>query len=289
MLDNKFHWISSIDKANFAELNELDRKMSIFYSEINSRLAYNDMIKGEEITEKSDPVTTSFLKWFKVIEHTNILEVGCGTGRIWRRLCENDNFQYTGTEVSKETILENQLKWPKAKWVNKSVYDLEIDNNQYDLVFSFYVLEHLVFPMKALEIMLNLVKPGGYLAILCPDFVASGRIPSQCLGLSYLQSASEKFNDKRYLDALISLYDSKIRLPKALKNVHNSTGKFFINKNPICLSIDKSVKIWPDCDAVYLSNKKELAEWGFSKNLQVSYPAGTENIFSDHCFLVFKK
>ena len=284
-----FHWLSSNNVSNEKELVDLNSKLGNFYSELASRTQYNIMIKGDDAEQPVDEVTKAFINWFKTQPFENILEVGCGTGRIRKHLpLKVKPCQYTGTEVSAEVIDNNRKKWPENNWFFESVYDLTFSPGQFDLVFSFYVLEHLVFPEKALEKMFQLVKPGGSISLIFPDFVSTKRLPSQFIGLGFDRSAKEKLSKARTIDALVSLYDSRVRLKNALEKVGNSPGSFTINANPVCLFYPGQ-HIWPDFDAVYIAHKKEIAHWAASKGMEVTYPAGTGGLFAEHAFMVLKK
>jgi ubiquinone/menaquinone biosynthesis C-methylase UbiE len=289
MNNRKFYWVSSIDEKNKQTLTDLNSKLSSFYSELDSRQKYNKMIQGVENDQPLDAVSISFLDWFKNEDFKDILEIGCGTGRIRKHLSIKENGNYTGTEVSEDVINKNRAMWPESQWANKSVYNLDFPAESFDLIFSFYVIEHLVFPHMALEKMYSLIKSGGSIVIACPDFVESKRFPSQYIGQSFSRTAKEKVKEFKLIDATVSLYDSRIRLTNALTRIKKGAGAFMININPICLYLPKPINIWPDFDAVYMANKIEIEHWANSKKLKVSYPAGKEGIFKEHVFMVLQK
>ncbi|HLZ15994.1 MAG TPA: methyltransferase, partial [Cyclobacteriaceae bacterium] len=284
-----FQWVSSIDEVSREKLKRLEADLTTFYSG-QTRGKYNQMISSSEVTEGPGEVSKGFLTWFETKNFTNILEVGCGTGRIRAWLPLKDESTYTGIEVSAQTISQNASRWPGSKWKCQGVYDLDTDSeNRYDLIFSFYVLEHLAFPRKALEIMYAMATEGGSIVVVCPDFCETRRFPSQFLGLSSLQSAQLKLRKFRLLDAVISFYDSRVKLRQALKGIQESPGRFMVNVNPICLSLKDNETIWPDCDAVYLASKVEIENWAREKEMKVAYPAGKSGIFREHSFVVLTK
>lgn len=289
MKNRDFFWVASAKEENNLILNDLNGKLSQFYSEFSTRTQYNKMIEESKDDETLDDVSNSFFEWFNKQKFNNILEVGCGTGRIRKHFPEKDALNYTGVEVSEEVIANNKMRWPNSKWFYKGVYDLDFPIESFDLVYSFYVLEHLVFPKTALEKMFALTKKGGFMVIICPDFVETKRLPSQYIGISFLRSAKEKLKKYKFFDAIISFYDSRIRLQRGLYNLRNEIGSFVINANPVCLFLPKNINIWPDCDAVYMSSKAEIEHWGLSKNLVISYPFGKNGIFKEHIFMVLQK
>lgn len=288
-LTRKFDWISSVDDRNCERLDALHEQLAKYYTEAITRLGYREMIKVEESLAPTDIITQSFLQWFQGRRIHKVLEVGCGEGRIFQYLSQQiTDLDYTGIEMDEVTINNNILKWPSQCWLHKSVYNIDFEPKSFDLCFSFYVLEHLVYPTKALERMLEMVKPGGYLLLVFPDFTRSGRFPSQHIGIGPDRSALKKLKKGRLVDAVISLYDSRIRLKPSLKKISEQPGKFLINANPLCLHFNDE-QLWPDIDAVYLASKIEVAKWAEGKGLEAVFPFGTNSPFDEHTFMTIKK
>ena len=136
--------------------------------------------------------------------------------------------------------------------------------------------------------MLRIIKPGGRLVLMFPDFAIAGRLGSQMLGLSLLKTARDKVMKGKLCDALISFYDSRIRLPRALRDAVLKCGPFPVNLNPACLKV-KDV-IGADMDVVYISSKIEISEWATANGNFVEFPFGTEGDFAEMCFMsIIKK
>jgi SAM-dependent methyltransferase len=220
---------------------------------------------------------------------TEILEIGCGNGRIYHEIEELlGNTNFTGIEVDKFTIERNANRWPDKKWICSGIYDIALPEKSFDLIYSFYVLEHLVFPEKALRKMYSLLRPGGTLVLVFPDFTSTQRFPSQQLGWGRERTAMEKLKKGKLLDALFSLYHSRISLKKGLQWLLKYPGSFYINTTPICLATDMT-DVWPDIDAVYISNKKEVEYWADGLKMKVEYPYGKKGDFAQHAFMVLTK
>lgn len=286
----KFNWISSSNPENATLLNDLNNLMIEFYSKPKSRDTYQEMIDtNEEQLDSPSIPTTCFINYLKTIRKDTVLEVGCGSGRLYMEISNNfSGVDYTGIELSEKVIEDNRSKYPDANWKVAGAYDIPASSESKDVCFSFYVLEHLVYPEDALIEMLRIVKKGGYLIMVFPDFVSSKRFASQWLGISSNARAKEKFKKGKLLDVLISLYDSKIRLPKALDNAVKSVGNFPVNRTPICLFPDVEV-MSPDIDAVYIASKQEIKYWALKNGHEVVSPAGESGLFSEHAFLAIKK
>jgi hypothetical protein len=134
---------------------------------------------------------------------------------------------------------------------------------------------------------LRVLRPAGRLVLIFPDFVAKRQFNSQALGLSIEERASQKLRRGRIIDAAVSLYDSRIRLPRALRNVFRNVGAFPINTQPICLLRDDVVR--SDVDAVYIASKAEVQAWALAQGHGVEFPLGTDGEFSDIAFMVLEK
>ncbi len=81
-----------------------------------------------------------------------VLEVGCGSGFSTFQLAEfflNKHFE--ASDIDENLVKEAQQKNPSVKISQESVYDLQRENNSFDLIFCLEVLEHLEKPEIALS------------------------------------------------------------------------------------------------------------------------------------------
>jgi len=285
----KYNWLSSANPENQVALEFLDRRMNAFYSLPELRDGYDLLLERKGKAIAPEGAEMAFLDWAQNQDFSKVLEVGCGLGWMynWLRGIRKE-INYTGVEISEKLTAINKTQWPEAEWLSSSVYDLPLTNESFDLVYSFYVLEHLVFPIKGLEKMLSLLKPGGRMVLIFPDFISKKNFPSQKLGFGIERTAKEKIKSGRFMDALLSILDSRIILPFKLNQIKRKPGNFNINIKPLCLEA-KPNELWPDADAVYLANKVEIEHWAKAHQLSVSYPFSKNGFFSDHAFMVIAK
>jgi hypothetical protein len=120
-----------------------------------------------------------------------------------------------------------------------------------------YVIEHVVYPHRFLEEAWRVLKSGGQLLMISPDF-RTNPMASEEIGLSYGAGAA-KLKRGAVIDALLTGYDTRFRIPR-VRNKHNNRvdageATFPILLNPRCLRLGGFV---PDCDAVYPSTPEEL-------------------------------
>jgi len=285
--DHQFHWMSSVT-GDAEILSALNQQMARFYGQMEGRELYQAMLDTQEESPPSQDSVRYFMpKYICELKPANVLEVGCASGRLYRQL-RNYGYLgvYSGIEVADYLIQHNIQRHPEATWKCATAYKIPFSDNCFDVCFSLYVLEHLVYPEQALREMLRVLKHGGRLILVFPDFIESGRFASQQLGFSH-GKASEKLRRGRVVDALVTLYNSRVRLPKNLKNAVKNFGSFPVNTQPICLS--NSSVMEADIDAIYIASKNEVHAWAVANGYQVEYPGGTEGEFAQQAFIVLTK
>lgn len=285
--DRTFRWISSVEGSAEA-LASLHDAMMQFYSDREEREAYQGMIDGIDETPDDDSSTAVLSRFLMGLEPEHVVEVGCANGRLYRNL-RNLGFEapYMGVEVAEHLIRANREHHPESDWQIADAYALPVADDVADVVCSEFVLEHLVYPERALCEMIRVVRPGGHLVLKFPDFVEAGRFSSQALGLTETRSVTSAIRQGRLIDAVVSLYDSRVRLPNALQTVHDVVGPFPVNLRPACLTYRNTM--YPDIDAVYIASKREVESWATAKGHSVRFPEGTEGLYAEKAFLAIQK
>ena len=89
------------------------------------------------------------------------------------------------------------------------------------------------------------------------------------------------------MDAFFTAYDSRIRLPQALRTVVRKHGPFPVNLNPAVLSYSDLTT--PDVDAVYISSKKEVMEWAKTSGFSARFPFGDAGNCKSSAFIEINK
>ena len=181
--------------------------MDRFYRRPEVREAYQEYIDKREAESFDHPFERQVAKYLLHLHPAAALEIGCGNGRFFRTL-RRAGFtgKYLGTEVAGWIVEDCRRRHPDASWIATSAYDIPLAGGSFDVCFSYGVVESFVHPEKALAEMLRVLKPGGRLVLLFPDFVESGRLGSQLTGLSPGR-ARTKLERGRWLDAAITVYD----------------------------------------------------------------------------------
>ena len=256
--------------------------MARFYSEQSNRAPYQEMLDTQQ-AETPDTPARVLLDVLCSRPSQSVLEVGCGNGRLYRQLgAAGYTGSYTGIEMAEYVIGQNRARHPDASWHCADAYGIPAGSDSFDSVFSFFVLEHLVWPARALSEMIRVVRPGGQLLLVFPDFVEVERFASQQTGIS-IGSTREKLRRGRLLDAIITAYDNRVRLPNALRRVSRTHGPFPVNLRPLCL--DHPEVMYPDVDAIYIASKQEVFKWATDLGYRAEFPVGVRAPFDHYSFI----
>ncbi len=87
----------------------------------------------------------------------SIHEVGCGEGRLSRRLHAQTGREVRASDFSRELIAENQTRADAGvRYVARSIYELDPGEDRADLVVCCEVLEHVERPADALAALRTL-------------------------------------------------------------------------------------------------------------------------------------
>jgi len=96
-----------------------------------------------------------------------ILDMGAGTG--WLTSILSEFGPTTGIELSNKAVEIAQKNYPTARFVNGNIFDLEIEQNSFDVVVSQEVIEHVENQARYLQIAAQYLKPNGFLILTTPN------------------------------------------------------------------------------------------------------------------------
>jgi len=250
----ELNWKSSIN-PNEAFV-ELENRLSAFYS-LNPEY-YSDIdFTAENWLNESE---RGYIKILTLAKTKNaICEIGCGNANILKYYPDLAS-KYTGLDFSHKLLLANAEKYPASNFIPfVKANEFPVDDEKFDLVFSVFVLEHVVYPATFLSECERILKPGGTLVILCPDFLGRGRMTSQRAGFS-AGNSMDKFKRGNIFDAIVTLFDNRIRIPLFCWKYRwkaSNASLFLVNTNPVVFQDE----FQPDVDAVYLTYKNEICKY----------------------------
>jgi len=95
-----------------------------------------------------------------------IADIGCGTGRHWKKIFDHEPKKLIGFDVSEGMLKMLQQKFPQAEThhlINDELKELE--NQSCDIIFSTLTIAHIQNAEKALREWHRILKPGGEIII----------------------------------------------------------------------------------------------------------------------------
>ena len=240
------------------ELQLLDEALTNFYS--NPPKAYHEVaIAANENLKDQDHIFHR-----RIVSHAypgaKVLDVGCGNA-ITSPWFTEKGACYTGVDISREQLEVNKKKYPKCDFLEMHWRDIHTLGDVFDIVTSFFTLEHIVYPREFLEASALCVKPGGFLALLCPDYLERGFLPSQHFFGRKPGGIKDKISKCQWIEALIEVVNRYIIFPGLIMKARlmsKNGGAWLINLRPLCLETES----WEiDWDAVYMVGEDEVTNY----------------------------
>jgi ubiquinone/menaquinone biosynthesis C-methylase UbiE len=130
---------------------------------------YTDVERYDWVTDTKYPEKLfhiwrerEIIKWVsKYSKGATILDVGCGTGLISRHLSSN---RIIALDINRWAVEKAKLHSPgRVQCVVGDAECLPLASNTFDMVICTDVLEHLLYPDKALKEILRVMKSGAFL------------------------------------------------------------------------------------------------------------------------------
>ena len=176
-----------------------------------------------------------------------LLEIGAGVGTFVVTARKKYNINAYGIEPSKDefspffeisTLLLKEHNLPGDIVIQGNAENLPFENDSFDLIYSTNVLEHVQNPKKVLEESVRVLKKGGFLQFVIPNYFSFWEghygILWPCLTNKFLAKAYVKLIGKNpeYINTLQLI--SPMYLKKILSSINNievlSWGKAVFKK-----------------------------------------------------------
>ncbi|MFC1495563.1 class I SAM-dependent methyltransferase [Thermodesulfobacteriota bacterium] len=140
-------------------------------SDIDSqKIFYNIYWQNEHFVNdlKRSRCATIFSALAKIpIKQPKILDLGCGTGWLSSML---GHFGPTvGVDLSDYAVNKAQNRYPYVKFIAADLLTWENPKNEFDIVVSQEVIEHMVDHNKFIDLVYEMLKPDGYLILTTPN------------------------------------------------------------------------------------------------------------------------
>src|SRR5690349_2313733 len=132
---------------------------------------YSTEITSEKITS-DNPIHQRLYKAYVVAESMvrgDVLDVGCGEGRGLELLMSKAT-SFTAVDKIKPVIDRLKNQHPEARLLSMNIPPLTgLDDNAYDFVVSFQVIEHIQDDHLFLREIHRVLKPGGTALLTTPN------------------------------------------------------------------------------------------------------------------------
>jgi len=189
---------------------------------------------------------------------TKIPDLGCEPANACLPFTEK-GAQYTRVDLSEENLEANKAKYPKCQFLRMHWRYIPRLGAVYDIVTSFFVLEHVVYPREVLEAYSRCVRPGGLIAAISPDFLDKGSIPSQHFFGRKAGGIKAKTSQIQWIEASIKIFDRYVVYPRLIRKARSMAkkdGALPINLRPVCLEVESWDNDW---DAAYWMGEDEVS------------------------------
>jgi SAM-dependent methyltransferase len=107
-----------------------------------------------------------------------VLDLGCGEG-YGADLLASHAAEVVGVDLAPEAIYHARSTYrrPNLRFLYGDIYDLQLEDNSFDVVCSLQVIEHLHQPERFMEEARRVLKPGGICVITTPNrlIISPGR------------------------------------------------------------------------------------------------------------------
>lgn len=258
-----FRFLSAVSSGDEARLAAVDARLAAFYASADAQ-QYWDIAEGHN-ADWRDGAHPQHEKLLAMIEPgESVADFGCGSAHAAAALGHPG--RYTGIDGSESALRDDRLRYPEATFIRSSLYTTPLRDRQVDWAISLFVLEHAVYPTRLLDEMLRVIRPGGRLAIICPQ-MRPRMMTSMWAGLTAAPFA-EKRARRLWIDALWHAVELKLLFPLFRWWSDHFRGRFLIYPEPRCLYAAYA----SDTDAVYWADEAEVRAYLASRGCAIESP-----------------
>jgi SAM-dependent methyltransferase len=188
------------------------------------------------------------------MEKARVLDIGAGTGYL-QDVVEN----YVGLDIS-----PTAARYYHKPFIEASATDMPIPDNDFDLIWSVWVLEHVPNPEQALTEMRRVVKDGGTLFLVpaweCSPYLAQG-YPVRPFSDFDLSGKLTKAG--MFFRLYLPFYRAVQSVQRLALSTRQWSGPTAFHYVPLQANYDK---YWmPDSDAINSLDRYEMSLWFTSR------------------------
>jgi len=107
-------------------------------------------------------------------KNKKLLDIGCASGDLLYHAVQ-DGWKITGIDISLEPLKRQNPNLPSyGTFFEGDIHSIPAENEQFDLVTAYHVIEHLLDPLNFLIKIKSLLKPNGILFLETPNIGSLG-------------------------------------------------------------------------------------------------------------------
>ena len=135
--------------------------------------SWHDGLEGGKEQRGNLAINLDFLERTNLLDgEQHILEVGCGIGSIAYALSQQ-GYHIIGTDISHEAIAYGRKKYPNVTLEVHPAEVLPYDDQSFDRILSFDLLEHIEQVDRHIEQVYRILKPGGVYLLQTPNKISN--------------------------------------------------------------------------------------------------------------------
>ena len=122
-------------------------------------------VNSKRHAQKNIELIEQLFKHIDLENISNVLEIGCGVGITAVHLHNKYNMSVIGTDVDPEQVMlakKHHKESKRLKFIESDATTLPFENQEFDIVVSFFVLHHIGSWDKTLTEISRVLKPNGY-------------------------------------------------------------------------------------------------------------------------------
>jgi SAM-dependent methyltransferase len=268
-----------------ARLSALDRSLAAYYNSPPASYYTTADKAAANYSMEAQPFHCDLVA--RVKPGMRLLELGCGTAHLCTHV-ENLGAHYTGVDYSIGLLEDNRRRFPGARFFPISA-DL---GEEFDFVASLYTIEHVPDPPAYLERMWKVCRPGGLLAVICPEFIDGEGLPPSLFYGHTPRRFREKLRAVDFADAWAHFRDLNWTAPHWLRRARAAPpGAFWINLRPRILD---GAPYGIDADAVHFPRLKDLVWWfehrgAATVQTSMAMRGINREVLRHNCYIVVRK
>jgi len=135
------------------EIGNYDKKYFQSIDKTNRFSSYQNEIK-------------TLIKYLELSRFSKILDIGCGTASPTYLIKKSTNSEVTGTDFEDFRLKTLKTKIPFVKSYSE---ELPFVENSFDAVVSIHSFAHFTNPLKSLNEIYRILKPGGCFGLITPN------------------------------------------------------------------------------------------------------------------------